>query len=247
MKRIFSFILLIIFAFILSACEEIVETNLTVEIDDIGLSENIYGVEFKIEFDNEEALVGSSPVSNVSILYSFKKLNKETLIRNYEKIILDTKDITLIDENKYTVSFDSENYKDDISLIIEVEFENEAKTYSNFVCVNIYKLAIKEENENIIAKEILDFYKIHNIDLDININHRGSLEGEGEYYTYTYSNPAYDKITIIVILREDLSFAEDFTLTIKGKNYGVKKGDTFEIKNNVLTYIFDDPNWTGIF
>ena len=83
MKRIFSFILLIIFAFILSACEEIVETNLSVEIDDIGLSENVYGVEFKIEFDNEEALVGSSPVSNVSILYSFKKLNKETLIRNY--------------------------------------------------------------------------------------------------------------------------------------------------------------------
>ena len=119
MKKIYTFILLIISLFLFSACQVITSSTLKIEIDDIGLSNEEFKIEFEIEFENEEVLLDLSPVSQIKILYAFKNLNKETLIRNSESIVLETNDISLIDEKVFGVSFDSENYKSDISLIID--------------------------------------------------------------------------------------------------------------------------------
>ncbi len=67
---------------------------------------------------------------------------------------------------------------------------------------------------------------------------------EEETFTLKYSNPKYDKITIIITLKGDYVFAENFVLNFNGEIISPNK---YKIEGNMLTYIFDDPNWSGIY
>lgn len=67
---------------------------------------------------------------------------------------------------------------------------------------------------------------------------------EEETFKLKYSNPSYDKITIIITLKGDYVFADNFVLNFNNK---IISPSEYKIEGNMLTYIFDDPNWSGIY
>ena len=67
---------------------------------------------------------------------------------------------------------------------------------------------------------------------------------EEETFKLKYSNPSYDKITIIITLKGDYVFADNFVLNFNGK---IIPTNEYKIEGNMLTYIFNDPNWSGIY
>ena len=129
---------------------------------------------------------------------------------------------------------------------MELDLSNGQKVYSLVKNVNIFDLAkttYEKDNSNLIAKKICNMDKVSKISLEIDLNKK-SEEGSADNYTYTYSNPSYDKITIIITLKGDLEFSDDFELSLNGK---VVDSSKYTIENNVITYIFKDPNWSGIY
>lgn len=243
MKRCFNLLIILVVSLCLFACDNTSEIiNLEIEIDNLGLSNTEEKVIFDIEFDNEESL-GKKTIKEVSILYNFKKFNKETLLKNNEIIKLESTNINQIQENEYGIRFDYTQYHSDLSIIILLELSDNSKFYSNFVCTNIFDLVKDEYMENDIAANIYYGYTVNEIELTIDLN-KHSLEGEEEKYSFTYDNPKYETITIIVTLKEKYNFSENFVLKLNGKEVKIKD---YKIEGNVLTYIFDDPNWTEIY
>ena len=83
------------------------------------------------------------------------------------------------------------------------------------------------------------------VDIDVNIDHPQKTEKsfDGDNFTYTYYNPSQYKITIKVILDEGYVFGDEFVFIFNNKTIASSK---YTINGNVLTYIFDDPNWSII-
>lgn len=243
MKRCFNLLIILVVSLCLFACDNTSEIiNLEIEIDNLRLSNTEEKVIFDIEFDNEESL-GKKTIKEVSILYNFKKFNKDTLLMNNEIIKLESTNINQIEENEYGIRFDYTQYHSDLSIIILLELNDNSKMYSNLVNCNIYDLAKKEYLENEIASNIYYGFIINEIALKIDLN-LYSFEGEEEKYKYTYSNPKLETITIIITLKDNYAFSKDFVLKL---NDEVVKTKDYTIEDNVLTYIFEDPNWTEIY
>ena len=83
------------------------------------------------------------------------------------------------------------------------------------------------------------------VDIDVNIDYPQKTEKsfDGDNFTYTYYNPSQNKITIKVILDEGYVFGDEFVFIFNNKTIASSK---YTINGNVLTYIFDDPNWSII-
>ena len=83
------------------------------------------------------------------------------------------------------------------------------------------------------------------VDIDVNIDYPQKTEKAfyGDNFTYTYYNPSQNKITIKVILDEGYVFGDEFVFIFNDITIASSK---YTINGNVLTYIFDDPNWSII-
>lgn len=242
MKRIICLLLAFVFSICLYACNPSNAIDLKVEIEDIDLSDLEEKVTFDIDLDNEELLTNIK-IKELSILYSFNETNKETLLKEHESIKPEISDINFIEEKEYAINFDSTKYNSDLSIIVLIELTDDSKIYSNLVNINIFDLAKREYKDNQIAANIYYGFIINEISLTIDLN-KTSLEGEEDKYTYTYSNPKYEIIVIVITLKENYNFSENFTLKL---NDEIVKAKDYEIEGKVLTYEFEDPNWTEIY
>lgn len=242
MKRIICLLLAFVFSICLYACNPSNAIDLKVEIEDIDLSDLEEKVTFDIDLDNEELLTNIK-IKELSILYSFNETNKETLLKEHDSIKLEISDINVIEEKEYSINFDSTKYNSDLSIIVLIELTDDSKIYSNLVNINIFDLAKREYKDNQIAANIYYGFIINEISLTIDLN-KTSLEGEEDKYTYTYSNPKYETIVIVITLKENYNFSENFTLKL---NDEIVKAKDYKIEGKVLTYEFEDPNWTEIY
>ena len=242
MKRCFNLLIILAVSLCLFACDNFETYKLIVEIEDLDLSDTEEKVTFDIDFENEE-LLNVVDIKKLSILYNFKKLSINELLVEYEILESETTNINKIEELEYGINFDSTQYHSDLSIIICVELNDNSKIYSNLVNCNIYDLAKNEYLENEIASNIYYGFIINEIALKIDLN-LYSFEGEEEKYKYTYSNPKLETITIIITLKDNYAFSKDFVLKL---NDEVVKTKDYTIEDNVLTYIFEDPNWTEIY
>lgn len=242
MKRIICLLLALVFSICLYACNPSNAIDLKVEIEDIDLSDLEEKVTFDIDLDNEELLINIK-IKELSILYSFNETNKETLLKEHDSIKLEISDINVIEEKEYSINFDSSKYNSDLSIIVLIELTDDSKIYSNLVNINIFDLAKREYKDNQIAANIYYGFIINEISLTIDLN-KTSLEGEEDKYTYTYSNPKYEIIVIVITLKENYNFSENFTLKL---NDEIVKAKDYKIEGKVLTYEFEDPNWTEIY
>ena len=107
--------------------------------------------------------------------------------------------------------------------------------------------AVIERSKYLIKENVLTYKqsekKVENITTSVDLLLK-TYSTETEEYILTYANPSYDKITVIITLKDDFVFADNFVLNFNGKDI---KAKDYKIEGNVLTYIFDDPNWTGIY
>ncbi len=144
------------------------------------------------------------------------------------------------------------DFSDDY-IIVEIVFSSKAHLTNDFD-----KLAIKVNNESAKGNLYIDnnkyYYKeeVEKTNTDVIINSisltfdylKHSEEIKKAEYTALMSNPEYNKITITITLNSGYVFSSDLSLTINDKN--IDKS-LYKIDNSVLTYIFDDPNWSGFY
>lgn len=175
--------------------------------------------------------------------------------------------INAIDVSSIEMSIDYDNKKvqalgagyvlnaefSDDYIIVEIVFSSKAHLTNDFD-----KLVVKVNNEG--AKGSLHtennkyYYKeeLEKTNTDVIINSisltfdylKHSEEIKKAEYTALMSNPEYNKITITITLNSGYVFSSDLSLTINDKNIEKNK---YKVENNVLTYIFDDPNWSGFY
>lgn len=243
MKKIVLLIILMI-SCILVGCGGS-EESITIKIDNFTINSTTEKVDFEVTLFNTETLGKNDKIKEYNILYVFENVKKEELLKKPLKVE-EKKELNLTEKNILSINFTEANYTNDLTLIMELELSNEEKIYSLVKNVNIFELAkatYEKDNTNLIAKKICDMDKVSKISLEIDLNKK-SEEGSGDNYSYTYSNPNYDKITIIITLKGDFEFSDDFELSLNEK---VIDNSKYTIENNVLTYIFKDPNWSGIY
>ena len=147
----------------------------------------------------------------------------------------------------HNVSFSRAYYESNISIIFEIELAIDGYIYSEIKTINILELARNtylKDQTNLIAKNICEYNRdqVILIDLKLDLNKK-QLSGETQTYSYTYSNPSYNKITVIITLKEGYTFSDYFILRLNDKFVDKNK---YKIEGNVITYIFDDPNWSII-
>mgnify|MGYP003420191642 FL=1 len=133
MKKIFSLLFIFVFSIALTSCslnDEVDESKtkeLEVNINEFKLSEEKESLCFKLTFDKEETLTVN--ITEINVLYNFKELSKSGLVNNH-------KDISLFSGENFTgyeeletqiieITFESANYKKDISLMVQVVFDDE--------------------------------------------------------------------------------------------------------------------------
>lgn len=79
----------------------------------------------------------------------------------------------------------------------------------------------------------------------LNIDYLKKTESNSyEEYSYNYSNPSYDIITITITLSDGYVYTDDFILMVNGE---IIPSSKYSKNNNVITYKFPDPNWSGIY
>lgn len=172
-------------------------------------------------------------------------------------IIVATIDLSIDYENKkvqalgagYTVE---SNFTDDY-IIVEIIFSPKAKLtedFTLFVVKNGKEVAkgfLYIENNKYYYKEELEKTNTDVIISSITLTFdylKHSEEIKRVEYTAVMSNPEYNKITITITMNEGYVLSDSLVLTLNDK---IIDNSKYKIENNVLTYVFDDPNWTGFY
>ena len=130
---------------------------------------------------------------------------------------------------------------------IEIIFSEKAKLTKDFLDLDVFvngeaaqgKLEIKDDKYYYVEEE--PTIKELSIELDY-LKHYDSKETD--LYKAEMSNPEYNKITVTITLKNDNKFSSNFKLTLNDKLIDSSK---YKIEENILTYIFDDPNWSEFF
>ena len=172
-------------------------------------------------------------------------------------ILVATIDLSIDYENKkvqalgagYTVDA---NFTDDY-IIVEIIFSPKAKLtedFTLFVVKNgkeVAKGSLYIENNKYYYKEELEKTNTDVIISSITLTFdylKHSEEIKRAEYTAVMSNPEYNKITITITMNEGYVLSDALVLTLNDK---IIENSKYKIENNVLTYVFDDPNWTGFY
>ena len=179
-------------------------------------------------------------IKQFNYYYSFQGSSKEELLMQNKNIVLNNNSI-------HNVAFSRAYYESNISIIFELELAIDGYIYSEIKTINILEMARNtylKDQTNLIAKTICEYNRdqVILIDLKLDLNKK-QLSGETQTYSYTYSNPSYNKITVIITLKEGYTFSDYFILRLNDEFVDKNK---YKIEGNVITYIFDDPNWSII-
>ena len=130
---------------------------------------------------------------------------------------------------------------------IEIIFSDKAKLTKDFLELEVFingskalgKLEIVDNKYYYVEEEKV--VKELSIELDYLKHYDEKVTDD---YVATMSNPEYNKITVTITLKNDYKFSSSFKLTLNDKLIDSSK---YKIENNVLTYIFDDPNWSEFY
>lgn len=202
------------------------------ERDDIP-SNNVkqYGILLAYgEIQNKEELVIGAIINNEKVAnISFDSINETT----YAVTIFD------IPSSQYAIQISSRTYV--------INNENEV-IYSDVILTrSLRDVAIKayEDNDRSeFVQEIYNLFCVSNIVLNLNFALHTYQEST-EVYSLTYSNPKYFYVTIVITLNE-LYFFDEFVKINYNEKYQSKDSE-ITIEENVLTFYFRDPYWTGIY
>ena len=234
-KNIF---VIIFFLFFLVGCQTTVKEVVVINIDNITMSSEKEELIYEIKIVNEKLITDENYIKQFNYYYSFENNDKTNLLKEAKNVI----------ENKqliHTISFTSLNYDSDLSIIFELELAESGFVYSKVNTINVSTLAKEtylKDNTNQIAKNICEGNLIYVIDLTIDVS-KTEQSGEEEKYRYTYSNPVYNKVTIVITLKDKYLFANDFILKVNGD---VIDSKYYVFDGGVLTCKYSDPNWSEI-
>ncbi len=138
-------------------------------------------------------------------------------------------------------------------IIVEIIFSAKARLTNDFNQLNINN-DNKPAKGNLYVEDNKYYYKeeITKTNADVLISSisltfdylKHNEEIKKEEYVTSMSNPEYNKITITITMKDGFDFSSNFMLTINEK---LVEESNYKIENKVLTYIFDDPNWTGFY
>lgn len=144
------------------------------------------------------------------------------------------------------------NFTDDY-IIVEITFSPKAKLAEDFIELDVKngkevaKGSLYIENNKYYYKEELEKTNTDVIISSITLTFdylKHSEEIRRTEYTALMSNPEYNKITITITMNEGYVLSDNLVLTLNDK---IIENSKYKIENNVLTYVFDDPNWTGFY
>ncbi len=258
MKKILI-IFSLLFLFCLSGCNTEVNEIIAIKHENTILSDKNDEVLFSISLKNYKLINEMNEVKEFIIYYSYEVETKEELLKA-EKL---TNQSLKIDElNTYAINLTEELYNKTLNVLFCLKLSKDGDIYSNVIKANITVMAREELAKNPVhetAKKIIDYLEsigsgnitdpskkaISEISITVDISVQTKLlTFETEQYTYTYSNPNYDKITVMVYIKDEYAVTTDFALIFNGE---VVPNSKYKIENNAITYIFLDPNWTGIY
>ena len=214
--------------------------DLEIKIDNVSLSSSKEEFIYNISILNDNIVTEKNYIKQFNYYYMFKDATLDELLMQSKVNVLNKGYV-------HNVAFSRAYYENNLSIVFEIELALDGYIYSNIKSINITEFArdayLKDET-NLIAKNICEYNtdKVVLIELTLDLNKK-QLNGETATYSYTYSNPSYNKITVIVTLKEGFTFSEYFVLKL---NDEVVKSSKYTIEDNVITYIFDDPNWSII-
>ena len=194
---------------------------------------NIYSLATNLKSETDESFIANRIINKVDEI----EISEILLEIDYAKEEAKSKNVA------YAINplFDEEKIK------IEITFSSIASLTDDFD-----KLSVKVNDEKAKGKLIIEdgkYYYLEEKDVikEISITFdylKHSDEKETDEYVATYSNPEYNKITITITLKSDYKFHSNFKLILNDEE--IKKTN-YKIEGNVLTYRFDDPNWSPFY
>ena len=136
-------------------------------------------------------------------------------------------------------------------IVVEITFSSKAHLTTDFdklVVKNgivIAKGVLYIENNKYYYKEEVEKTSNELSSITLTFDYlKHSDEVHTDEYDALMSNPEYNKITITITLKDGFTYSNSLVLNINDKNIDSSK---YKIEGNVLTYVFDDPNWTGFY
>ncbi len=145
--------------------------------------------------------------------------------------------------NGYTVNaiFDTDEIK------VEIAFDSKATSSIDFtllpIFVNNEELSQKLIKDNDKYYFTLTNYEVKEAKLSFDYLKKTD-ECNSTKYKATMSNPEYNKITIVLTLNDNYFYSTKFKLYVNEK---LVDSSLYSCKDNVITYIFDDPNWSEFY
>lgn len=193
-------------------------------------------------------------ISRYGILIAYGETNdKENFILNgniNEKIVLNNEVSYITNDYKYYVTLyniPQEEYNKKVSARAYLILNDSTVLYSDIIITRSLKsvcdMAYADNNNSEFVLNVYNYFRISEINLSIDFSEH-YIEKEEVKFTYTYSNPLYDTVTIIIDLKTDFSLTNNFDLIINNK---IIDANDYQIENNKLTCIIDDPYWTDIY
>ena len=182
------------------------------------------------EVENIEELIIDSTINN-----------KEVINVTFDSILTSTYFVTLFDipSSQYRAKISARAYI--------ISLDNEIVYSDTIVTRSLRDVAIQAYNDNDRSDFVLNIYNqfcisLINLTLDFTLN---TYQESNEIYSLTYSNPNYFKVRIVITLNEGYFFND--TVKINCNNKYQSKDSEISIEDNVLTFYFNDPYWTGIY
>ena len=196
---------------------------LSIALDVLSKDENN---EIAIKIDN---LVNAIEVSSIEISIDYDNKTAQALGSGY---VIDA------------------NFNDDF-IIIEIIFSPKAKLENDFDKLPVKngmadaKGSLYIDNNRYYYKEEVEKTNNELTSITVTLDYLKHYDEKvTDEYIATMSNPEYNKITVTITLKNDYKFSSKFMLTLNDK---LIDGSKYKIENNVLTYIFDDPNWSEFY
>lgn len=229
-KSIFIIVSLIISLFLVSCVES--DYN-DLEVDFI-LKEEVNGIMITLNHNFFDDVIESG------VIYSQDKLADLNLDNVSNNVIIDS------DEEEYYISdIDVSNYDKDYYIVGYIKLKDEKVIYSKKYQTSLLNLALKEissfasriVNEyNLFSKVINEVY----VDVDLVKYKAISLSDNLECEITT----DYKVVNVFITVINDFSYSNNLVFYF---NNELIDSENYLIEGNLLTYKYNDPNWSGIY
>lgn len=258
-KKVLLFIILLVMV-CLVGCNETIKETIAIKHETTILNSEQDIINISISIKNSSLITEKNNIEQFDVYYDFEVDTKEKLLKanKIDNPLLKTNEV-----NVYEIPFSEDQYSKTLNVLFAIKLSEDGYIYSTIYKANITIMAreeLEKNSEHVTAKRIVDYLEsigagniidpskiqISEINLQVDFNKKTNLlTFETNEYKYTYSNPNYDKITIIIYIKDEYALTRDFILIVNEKTIDSSR---YKIENNVITYIFEDPNWTqGIY